>query len=198
MFFGYYSLLVYEIQAVYITLVLRNRDLVTLYCCFGHLLSEILCYLIKHHLKIPRPEQGPPGGGLFEGRFGMPSQHCHCFAFLFTMVLLLTHHYYRNYISTSKKILTVTISTLALTLQVIGRIYLRFHTIDQCLVGLFLGILTAISYYCIGLGSFLKYSNTICSHPLMSFFCFRKDLVSFPPSEQANKSKSKLSNKKSC
>lgn len=178
MFFGYYSLLVYQIQAVYITLFLWNRDLLTFYCCFTHLLSEIMNYVLKHSLKHPRPDHGAPGGGLFEGRYGMPSQHCHCFAYLITMVLLLVFHYYRQHVDSTKKILVLTISTIGLTLQVFGRIYLRFHTVNQCLAGVSFGITSAITFYFLGLNYFLPYGDQLCKIPILQFFSFRKDLIS--------------------
>lgn len=184
MFFGYYSLLVYQIQAVYITLFLWNRDLLTFYCCFTHLLSEIMNYLLKHTLKHPRPDHGAPGGGLFEGRYGMPSQHCHCFAYLTTMVLLLVFHYYRQYIDPSKKFLILAISTVGLTLQVIGRIYLRFHTANQCFIGVAFGIISAITFYILGLNYFLPHADKLCKFQILQMFSFKKDLILGSPSNQ--------------
>lgn len=177
MLFGYYSLLVYQIQAVYITLFLWNRDLLTFYCCFTHLLSEIMNYILKHSLKHPRPDQGAPGGGLFEGRYGMPSQHCHCFAYLTTMVVLLVFHYYRHHIDSTKKVFVLVISTMGLTLQVIGRVYLRFHTVNQCLVGVSFGISSAVIFYIMGLNYFLPHGDSICRLPILQAFSFRKDLI---------------------
>lgn len=194
MFFGYYSLLVYQIQAVYITLFLWNRDLVTFYSCFTHFLSEILNYTLKHALKHPRPEHGAPSGGLFEGRYGMPSQHCHCFAYLITTVLLLVFHYYRQHIDYSKKLLVLIISSIGLTLQVLGRIYLRFHTVNQCLVGVAFGCVSALSFYLIGLHFFLPYSEPFCKMWILRIFSFRKDLLTPPPSinQEANSTRNKL------
>lgn len=191
MFFGYYSLLVYEIQAVYITLFLWNRDLLTFYCCFSHLLSEILNYTLKHAFKHPRPNNGAPGGGLFEGRYGMPSQHCHCFAYMVTMVLALVFHYYRNFISPNKKALVLVISLLGLTLQVVGRIYLRFHSLDQCLAGVALGIGSAIFFYIAGINLFLPQAQYICKLGILRWFSFRRDLIS--PAPFVCKSRSPLS-----
>lgn len=181
MFYGYYSLLVYEIQAVYITLFLRNRDMVTFYCCLSHLLSEIMNYLLKHILKEPRPEHGAPGGGLFEGRYGMPSQHCHCFAFMITMVLLLVFHYYRRHVSLPKKLITLVVSGIGLTLQVLGRIHLRFHTTSQCLVGVAFGATSAVTFYLVGLFLFFPWSDKLCELWILRIFHFRKDLISQPP-----------------
>lgn len=181
MFFGYYSLIVYEIQAVYITLFLWNRDLLTFWCCFTHLLSEIINYALKHALKHPRPINGAPGGGLFEGRYGMPSQHCHCFAYLITVVLALVFHYYRHYIGPTKKTLVLTISLIGLTLQVLGRVYLRFHTLDQCLVGIALGITSAIVFYILGVNFFLPQAQYLCRMWILRWLSFRKDLISSPP-----------------
>lgn len=195
MFFGYYSLLVYQIQAVYITLFLWNRDLLTFYCCFTHLLSEILNYILKHYLKHPRPDQGAPGGGLFEGRYGMPSQHCHCFAYLSTMVILLVFHYYRHYIDSSKKIFVLLISSLGLTLQILGRIYLRFHTTNQCLAGMAFGIISAITFYILGLSLFLPHADRLCKLPILQMFSFRRDLVTAIPvghQEHSNQHRSKF------
>lgn len=183
MFFGYYSLLVYQIQAVYITLFLWNRDLLTFWCCFTHLLSEIATYIVKHAIKQPRPEHGAPGGGLFEGRYGMPSQHCHCFAYLFTTILLLTLHYYRQHIDSRKKALVILISSVALILQVLGRVYLRFHTINQCLAGVAFGCASAIFFYFIGINYFLPHSEFLCRFKLLRMFSFKRDLVSSPPSQ---------------
>lgn len=182
MFYGYYSLVVYEIQAVYITLFLRNRDMLTFYCCFTHLLSEILNIILKSTIKQPRPENGAPSGGLFEGRYGMPSQHCHCFAYLITMVLLLTFHYYRKHVSRLFKALTLVICCIGLTLQVLGRIYLKFHTIEQCVAGAALGSLSATTFYLIGQIFFMPYAENLCNLNILKFFSFRKDLISKPPS----------------
>lgn len=179
MFYAYYSLLVYEIQAVYITLFLRNRDLLTFWCCFTHMISEILNYCLKHFLKQSRPENGPPsGGGLFEGRYGMPSQHCHCFSYLATMLNFLTLHYYRKHISVTKKVLILVVTTLCLALQIHGRIYLRYHTLDQCLYGVLFGFISALTFYLIGLKLFLPYSQYLCNLWPLKFLHFSKDLVS--------------------
>lgn len=186
MFFGYFSLLVYEIQAVYITLFLWNRDLLTFYCCFTHMISEIMNIALKHLLKEPRPENGAPKGGLFEGRYGMPSQHCHCFAYLITTALLLTYHYYRKHITFNKKLLVTIISFIGLVLQIIGRIYLRYHTINQCLVGAAFGMLSSCLFYIIGIKYYLPLSAPLCRLPLLKWFSFRKDLL--PPSPQSKKS----------
>lgn len=182
MFFGYYSLLVYEIQAIYITLFLWNRDLLTFWCCFTHLLSEIMNYILKHFLKHPRPDHGAPGGGLFEGRYGMPSQHCHCIAYLVTTVLLLVFHYYRYHIGAVKKFLVLVISIVGLALQVIGRIYLRFHTVNQCLVGVAFGTVSAIIFYLVGISIFLPNSDWLLRLWPLRFLSFRKDLISLHPS----------------
>lgn len=188
-------MLVYQIQAVYITLFLWNRDLLTFYCCFTHLLSEIMNYILKHTFKHPRPEHGAPGGGLFEGRYGMPSQHCHCFAYLFTMVLLLVFHYYRLYIDSSKKALVLFISSVGLILQVLGRIYLRFHTVNQCLAGVAFGCISALTFYLIGIHFFLPYTEPFLKWPILRMFSFRKDLITQPPSmyvQQTGASRNKV------
>jgi len=181
MFFGFYSLLVYQIQAIYITLFLVNRDMLTFYCCFTHLLSEIVSYLLKHILKQPRPDNGAPVGGLFEGRYGMPSQHCHCFAYLSTMVLLLVFHYYRQQIDINKKAFVLVVSTLCLILQISSRLYLRYHTVGQCLAGVALGTLSAVIFYLVGLYFFLPLSDQICAFKILRVLSFRKDLISEPP-----------------
>lgn len=155
--------------------------MLTFYCCSTHLLSEVMNYLLKHILKHPRPDSGAPSGGLFEGRYGMPSQHCHCFAYLVTTVLLLVFHYYRNHIDTPKRILVVVISITGLALQVVGRIYLRFHTVGQCVAGVAFGSLSAITFYTIGIHFFLPLSDWLCRIWFLKVFSFRKDLVSSPP-----------------
>lgn len=181
LFFAYFSLLVYEIQAVYITLFLWNRDMLTFFCCFTHMLSEIMNIMLKQLLKQPRPENGAPKGGLFEGRYGMPSQHCHCFAYLITVALLLTFHYYRRHIKFDKKILVLVISAAGLVLQIVGRIYLRFHTLEQCLVGVAFGTLSAIAFYSLGLKYFLPHSESLCRLWPLRWLAFRKDLLTPAP-----------------
>lgn len=178
---GYYSILVYQLQAVYITLCLWNRDLLTLWCCFTHALSEIMNYYLKHAIKHPRPENGAPEGGLFEGKYGMPSQHCHCFAYSATMIVLLVFHYYRHDIDTMKKILVLVITILGLSIQVFARIYLRFHTANQCFVGVLVGCISALTFYLIGLYFFLPHSDKLCRLWILRIFKFRKDLTSLHP-----------------
>lgn len=181
LFFGYFSIIVYEIQAVYITLFAWNRDMLTFYCCFTHMLSEIMNILLKRILKQPRPDNGAPQGGLFEGRYGMPSQHCHCFAYLITTILLLTFHYYRKHIQPAKKVLVLIISAIGLTLQVQGRFYLGFHTINQCLVGVAFGTLSALVFYVIGLRYFMPVTERLCNLAPLKWFGFRRDLLSQAP-----------------
>lgn len=161
--------------------------MLTFYCCFTHLLSEIMNYLLKHILKHPRPESGAPTGGLFEGRYGMPSQHCHCFAYLVTTVTLLVFHYYRSHIDLTKRVLVFAISMTGLILQVLGRIYLRFHTVNQCLVGVGFGCLSAIVFYIIGVYAFLPFSEYLCKLWFLRLFSFRKDLISHPPDRSDRK-----------
>jgi dolichyldiphosphatase len=155
--------------------------MLTFYCCFTHMLSEIMNIILKQLLKQPRPENGAPQGGLFEGRYGMPSQHCHCFAYLITTALLLTFHYYKRYINSDKKLLVLTVSIVSLALQVFGRLYLRFHTLQQCLVGVAFGMISAIVFYSIGLQYFLPYSEFICRLWPLRWFGFRRDLVTQAP-----------------
>lgn len=138
-------------------------------------------YFLKNAIREPRPPSAIPGGGLFEGRYGMPSQHCHCFAYLSTMVLLLVFHYYGKYISSVKKLFTLVISVLALTLQVLGRIHLNFHTPEQCLVGVAFGAISAVAFYIICLRFFLPHSDYLCTLWILRVFSFRKDLVTPPP-----------------
>lgn len=197
LFYGYYSLLVYEIQAVYITLFLWNRDLLTFSCCFSHLLSEIMNIFLKKILKQPRPENNAPGGGLFEGRYGMPSQHCHCFAFLTTTILLLTFHYYRKQISAPKKGLAVTLCSVSLALQVLGRIYLKFHTIEQCLVGVTFGALSAMTFYALSQRYFMPHADRLCKLFPLRQFSFRKDLIS-PIPQKINQAKGDAKRRKNC
>lgn len=161
--------------------------MLTFYCCFTHMLSEIMNLIFKRVLRQPRPDNGAPRGGLFEGEYGMPSQHCHCFAYLITTVLLLTFHYYRKHIKTSKKSLVLILSLLGLSLQIVGRHYLKFHTVEQCLVGTAFGAISATIFYIIGVMYFLPFSDKLCNLPLMRWLSFRRDLISQPPSlRQAN------------
>lgn len=162
--------------------------MLTFYCCFTHLLSEILNYTLKHILKHPRPESGAPGGGLFEGRYGMPSQHCHCFAYLVTTILMLVFHYYRGHVDAPKRLLVLVLTITGLALQAVGRVYLRFHTISQCLVGVALGCVSATVFYTIGIHYFLPNSDWLCRTWILRVFSFRKDLISLPPSNESGKS----------
>lgn len=166
--------------------------MLTFYCCLTHLISEIMNIFLKQLFKQPRPNNGAPSGGLFEGRYGMPSQHCHCFAYLTATVLLLIFHYYRKHISSSKKTLVAILCSLGLLLQVLGRIYLKFHTIEQCLAGAALGIVSALTFYLFGQRFFMPYAENLCELFLLRLFSFRKDLLPSTGSQiRANKSKKK-------
>lgn len=157
--------------------------MLTFYCCFTHMLSEIMNIILKRVLQQSRPDNGAPKGGLFEGQFGMPSQHCHCFAYLITTVLLLTFHYYRKHIRKSKKALVLAVSVIGLLLQIAGRLYLRFHTIEQCLIGVAFGSLSALFFYTIGVVYFLNQSDKLCNLRLLRWFSFRRDLLSHPSTD---------------
>lgn len=155
--------------------------MLTFYCCFTHLISEIMNIVLKQLIKQPRPLNGAPSGGLFEGRYGMPSQHCHCFAYLMTMIMLLTLCYYRRYISPAKKVLAFVVCSMGLVLQVLGRIYLKFHTLEQCLAGAALGMMSALTFYTLGQIYFMPYAGQLCKLFPLRQFSFRKDLQTPPP-----------------
>ncbi|KAG9510567.1 Dolichyldiphosphatase 1 [Fragariocoptes setiger] len=177
LFFALYSTLVVEIHAVYVTLFLWNRDLLTTYCCSTHLVSEIISYCLKRYLKHDRPIDAPGGGtGFLEGKYGMPSQHCHCFAYLGTMILLLVYHYYRSATTKRWRAFCLVSVIIGVAIQIAARVYLNYHTLTQCFSGVALGLFNATLFYLAGLVLLRYFADSLCDLALLKVLNFRKDL----------------------
>lgn len=177
MFYAYYSLIVYCIPFVYLTLMIRDRHILTWSCCGSHLVHELTTRYIKRLIGLPRPPDGPPPSGLFDGPYGMPSQHVACNSYMTTMLTLILFYHYRGYGNLKLKLLASLILLIGLLIQCQARVYLKYHDLRQVIGGLFHGSLSSLIYFILIERNILTLSR-LCNWPVFRHFGFTSDYLS--------------------
>ncbi|GAX81202.1 hypothetical protein CEUSTIGMA_g8634.t1 [Chlamydomonas eustigma] len=132
----------------------------------GLVLNEVVARGLKHALKQPRPIDRCADLGTCSS-YGSPSSHAQCMFFALAMYAalpLLQHHYPVNtqspitqdyadawFAKGSKRVFervlhAVEMGGLALAAAAVGtsRVYLKYHSLDQVMLGAVLGILSGL------------------------------------------------------
>ena len=123
------SLLPIFLLISYTTLILEKPRTLLVLGLFGQLVNEGLNSLLKNSMKIPRPQLKGKG-------YGFPSSHSQFMGYFMSYFLLI--------IMTRKIHKIYYLYYLGLMIAGLGtaysRIYLNYHTLDQVVVGLILGV----------------------------------------------------------
>jgi dolichyldiphosphatase len=137
-FLGFAGLIPFCLFVVAFTLFVTRREFVSLYCMMGLILSDLLNKVIKNTIQQARPLDSP------KDDFGMPSAHTQFVFFTATFVLLLLFRWKRNRL---EDILWGGSLWVSAVIVAISRVYFRYHTPIQVIVGALLGIVLGYIMY---------------------------------------------------
>lgn len=143
------SLTPMAISAGFIALILFRRDLHTIAFFAGILINEILNQILKLWIKEPRPYERLH----VHSEFGMPSSHSQFIWFFSSyvtlFVLIRLHHMNNNApLERAVRLLVLFSSWLLAIFVCISRIYLRYHTWSQVIIGSLIGIFNGTLWFC--------------------------------------------------
>lgn len=140
------SLLPVYIMVFYTSWFLVTREIEPVLVVGGHLIGEVLNKIIKHLIKQPRPDFHKDfGAGSYGLTYGMPSAHSQFIGFFATYFLCIV--LFKVPMPRWQK------SAFAAVFPVVGlavafsRVYLLYHTVQQVLVGLMVGVVWALVYF---------------------------------------------------
>ncbi|XP_058129958.1 dolichyldiphosphatase 1-like [Anopheles ziemanni] len=138
------------IGAGFVALILFRRDLHTIVFFLGTLVNECFNMILKHWIKEPRPVSRAQ----IWTEYGMPSSHSQFMCFFATYVLLFIFirlHHMNNSNSARLerlvRLLVLAICWTAAFLVCFGRIYLLYHTLNQVLIGAFVGMVMGVLWF---------------------------------------------------
>ncbi|XP_065647694.1 dolichyldiphosphatase 1 isoform X2 [Hydra vulgaris] len=174
---AYSSLFPIFVVSGFITLIIFRRELHTMVFFGGVLINEILNLTLKHTLKSPRPCQ-PGDCKLLMTKHGMPSNHAQFMSFFAVYMVLFA--YIRMKIHVVEKFTDnlrrhgITLFSIASTVIVcISRVYLRYHTIEQVLVGVVIGLVTGSCWFYLVENFFTPMFCNIVNTKLAEYFLIR-------------------------
>lgn len=140
---AWFSLIPVFSVVAFLAIIVIRRDLTTIFFFIGFFVNEFSNQVLKRIIKEPRPSRlGQP----LWSEYGMPSAHAQFMGFVTAFVILL--FYVRIKVVTLiiplaklwKHFLTAACVLTSIVVSY-SRIYLRYHTPNQVLVGLVLGLL---------------------------------------------------------
>lgn len=140
-----FSLFPIYVMVFYTSWFLVTREIQPVITVAGHLVGEVLNKVMKHLLKLPRPEFHKNFGGRRSLSYGMPSAHSQFmgfFATYFICVVLLQVPMARY-----KKAIACLALPAASICVAFSRVYLSYHTAPQVVVGLCIGVVSGLVYF---------------------------------------------------
>jgi len=148
---GWGSLIPMFIIVAFITLILFRRELHTMAFFGGIVLNELLNAILKHSIKASRPCRPGDEAQLFN-KYGMPSSHAQFMGFFAIYMTLFAYirlkmHISEQFMDNIRQHLMAFTSIGAALFVIISRIYLRYHTVEQVIVGLVIGVLSGVSWF---------------------------------------------------
>ncbi|RKO96968.1 hypothetical protein CXG81DRAFT_26384 [Caulochytrium protostelioides] len=164
---AYISLLPIFCLAAYAVLVLFQRDAATIVALAGQLANEAINYALKKLVRQPRPVSALKHGG-----YGMPSSHAQFTGFLttYTAIALLTRVTWRQ--TRWKAGVLAGLATAGILVPV-SRVYLRYHTAPQAVVGTVVGVGVALLWHVAVARRILPLPLWVRRHPITTFLLIR-------------------------
>ncbi|KAL8672632.1 MAG: hypothetical protein Q9168_002908 [Polycauliona sp. 1 TL-2023] len=133
---------------VFATLIWSSREIEIFLMFAGQMGCEVLNFMLKRMIKGERPPRIKSKG------YGMPSSHAQFLAFFsiyLSLFLLFRHSPHPSATHTPTTLIQrilLSISTIFFAATVCAsRIYLQYHTVNQVLVGCFVGVSTAVAWF---------------------------------------------------
>ena len=158
-------------MVMYTTLIIFRRDYFTCYTLGGQILNLLINKILKKLINQPRPELCE-----ISSDSGMPSNHAQFISYLIIFYVFQLS-FNSKYLTTSYKMFYIFILISIGAIVCYSRVYLNYHTIDQVLVGCFIGALFGIIWALIDYLFGSKLGNIVCKIPLINFF----NVVNYSP-----------------
>lgn len=188
------------------TLIAVRRDLTTIFYFFGFILTELTNFVLKNLIKQPRPQLGH---GRHMGSFskhGMPSDHSQImfyFSSFFILLVAFRYHINNGKANTNKmlhKSILIIGSFFAAVLVALSRVYLEYHTVEQVLVGAFVGTFIGCVWFYLVHSYFSQYFHMITTWKISEYLMVRDyshipNILLFQYSVERNESNVRRKNK---
>ncbi|KAF5402166.1 Dolichyldiphosphatase 1 [Paragonimus heterotremus] len=128
-----------------ITLTVFRRDLHTVFLLLGVILNELLNTVVKKTLRQPRPV-APHNSNL--STYGMPSSHAQFVGFFcLYIVFFIRFRLNEKFCRPKIRLFFYIASVVTGVLTCYSRLYLLYHTTEQIVVGLMMGLFLALGWF---------------------------------------------------
>lgn len=167
----------------FVTLILFRRELHTMAWFLGLLVNEVVNMLLKRMMKSPRPCSVLDSKKLYN-KYGMPSSHAQFMGFMaayavFFAYIRLKVHVYENFTDNIRQHF-ISLSSVAVALIVCySRLYLHYHTVEQVLTGLVVGVISGVVWFYVVEYLFTPHFQTISNTKFAEYF-FIRDSTNIP------------------
>lgn len=147
---AYFSLLPIGVLVFYLSWFIVTRELEACIMAGGQVANEIFNNIIKNIIKQPRPASFGESfqNGTIRSGYGMPSAHSQFMGFCFIYTSLRFSLRWKGINAFQRVIGIVTMGCLAFAVC-FSRVYLKYHSVEQVVVGVSVGLVTGSSYYLI-------------------------------------------------
>ncbi|XP_057290554.1 dolichyldiphosphatase 1-like isoform X2 [Hydractinia symbiolongicarpus] len=171
------SMLPIFILVSFVTLILFRRELHTMAFFGGILINEIVNMGLKYSIKSPRP-CGPDERKELYNKYGMPSSHAQFMSFfaiymLFFAYIRLKMHVYEKFMDNIRQHLIAFSSVGASVIVCYSRIYLHYHTLEQVIVGIVVGLVNGAVWFYIVETLFTPIFQDIVNTKIAEYFLIR-------------------------
>ncbi|QLG70914.1 hypothetical protein HG535_0A08600 [Zygotorulaspora mrakii] len=145
---AYFSLIPIAILVFQLSWFITTREFEACIMAAGQVSNEILNNLIKIVVKQPRPTSFGDSfqNGTVRSGYGMPSAHSQFMGF-FCMYTGLRYCLRWKGLTACKRVAGLITVTALAACVCFSRVYLRYHTVDQVLVGFSAGLCSGSSYF---------------------------------------------------
>lgn len=163
------------IVCAFVALIIFRRDLHTITFFIGLLLNDLLSTVLKNLIAEHRPMVRPLDSLYSE--YGMPSSHAQFMSYLttymFFFIFFRTNYLKTDFITYIWKSLTVVAFFIWAVLVCISRIYLRYHTYEQVICGVFVGTIFACVWFILTQNVFTQFYPVIASWKISEMLLIR-------------------------
>ncbi|EDO15980.1 hypothetical protein Kpol_499p8 [Vanderwaltozyma polyspora DSM 70294] len=145
---AYFSLLPVGVLVFYLSWFITTREMEACIIAGGQVANEIFNNIIKNIIKQPRPYSFGETfqNGTMRSGYGMPSAHSQFMGFFFVYTSLRFALRWKGLNQVKRMAGIITMGTLAF-MVCFSRVYLKYHTLEQVLVGFSIGLVSGSSYF---------------------------------------------------
>ncbi|QLL33960.1 hypothetical protein HG536_0F02850 [Torulaspora globosa] len=145
---AYFSLFPIAVLVFQLSWFITTRELEACIIAAGQVANEIFNNILKILLKQPRPMSFGESfqNDTLRSNYGMPSAHSQFMGF-FCMYIGLRYCFRWKGLTRAKRLLGVIMVCFMASCVCFSRVYLRYHTLGQVLVGFTVGLATGSTYF---------------------------------------------------